>query len=126
MARKAPITNIPIFPPPTAHKICAGDVFERDATRLIVTEVPKGAPQIECRDITTGKLKIMLKHILEEKFAKLGTTEAAKCARALVRLLKSQSKAAAPNSSASKTRKPRTKKADANNVPASGPNPSLN
>ncbi len=132
MARaKSPIT-LPVFPASTPHKIGSGDVFERDGTRLIVTEAPKGAPQIECRDVKTGKLKTMLKHVLEEKFAKLGTLEAGKCARALIKTLKAGNKSNTPSDVATKSRKPRAKKnataasAASSNQPGAGPNPFMN
>lgn len=129
MARLKTTTPIPTFPAPTPHKIGVADVYQRGMTRLIVTEAPKNSVHIECRDITTGKIKTMLKHVLEERYDRLGTNEAGKCARALVKMLKSESKPAKSTSNDAKTRKPRAKKAATDNVsstPGFGSSPVLN
>lgn len=122
MATSKPKPNIPSFPAPTPHKLGAGDVFTKLGSTVVIVSLPKGEASAECMDITTGKTKNIKRNPLETSWSKLGSVEAGKAVKGLVKVLKGSAPASAPPTTESK---PRKKKVPTN-VPAPGPNPSLN
>ena len=129
MATAKSKSTIPSFPAPTPHKVAAGDVFTRLGSTIIIVALPKGEEIAEGIDVSNGKKKVVKKNVIESKFAKLGTSDAARVAKELRKMLKGSTSASAPapaTDPATPASEKRKKKTPAPNAPAPGPNPALN
>lgn len=113
------------FPPPSRHKLSAGDVLSFDGKVVVIHELPKGATKAKCYD-QTGKACSVARDRLEEKFFKLGIKDAQFFQKQIGRLLKKSSKSTAAERTATKPAPKRAAKTTSSNAPASGPNPTLN